>query len=317
VRAWHRPRRDRVLARDPTPEARLGRSVAGFNAFTVHASEYSAPQPCTVVGLQPTVMHFSAAAMLFDHGWVTSPIDDSRGPTDKQIGRKLAALREVMGFDVETLAARSRLDVNLILAIEAGTCTRPTLTNSPTSCLRSASPSRRSPVTAIPEVTSPRSASWPDSTPVWCTSRLQSSSRLGGTEPAPSRCRTTRPELTRHRDPKERGWKDRGDVDDRPFNGRALLVDHHTRELLLLCRQLELEGIAKPPARHPWAWLLQRVFAVDIMTCPRCRGAMRLVKIANTPDDIARVLADLGLGARPPPRPRPAPTRQLELDFAA
>jgi hypothetical protein len=96
-----------------------------------------------------------------------------------------------------------------------------------------------------------------------------------------------------------------------------LLVDHHTRELLLLCRQLELEGIAKPPARHPWAWLLQRVFAVDIMTCPRCRGAMRLVKIANTPDDIARVLADLGLGARPPPRPRPAPTRQLELDFAA
>jgi hypothetical protein len=52
---------------------------------------------------------------------VTSPIDDSRGPTDKQIGRKLAALREVMGFDVETLAARSWLDVNLILAIEAGT----------------------------------------------------------------------------------------------------------------------------------------------------------------------------------------------------
>jgi transcriptional regulator with XRE-family HTH domain len=66
-------------------------------------------------------MHFSAAAMLFDHGWVTSPIDDSRGPTDKQIGRKLAALREVMGFDVEALAARSQLDVNLILAIEAGT----------------------------------------------------------------------------------------------------------------------------------------------------------------------------------------------------
>jgi hypothetical protein len=58
-----------------------------------------------------------------------------------------------------------------------------------------------------------------------------------------------------------------GDVDDRLFNGRAFLVDHHTRELLLLCRQLELEWIAKPPARHPWAWLLQRVFTVDIMTC--------------------------------------------------
>jgi ribosome-binding protein aMBF1 (putative translation factor) len=64
---------------------------------------------------------FSAAAVLPDDDQVTSPTDDSRGPTDKQIGRKLAALREVMGFDVETLAARARLDVNLILAIEAGT----------------------------------------------------------------------------------------------------------------------------------------------------------------------------------------------------
>ncbi|NVB39193.1 hypothetical protein G6O69_15225 [Pseudenhygromyxa sp. WMMC2535] len=25
----------------------------------------------------------------------------------------------------------------------------------------------------------------------------------------------------------------------------------------------------------------QRVFAVDVMTCPRCRGAMMLVEIAN------------------------------------
>jgi transcriptional regulator with XRE-family HTH domain len=64
---------------------------------------------------------FSAAAVLFDDERVTSPTDDSRGPTDKQIGRKLAAVREVMGFDVEALAARARLDVNLILAIEAGT----------------------------------------------------------------------------------------------------------------------------------------------------------------------------------------------------
>jgi hypothetical protein len=71
----------------------------------------------------------------------------------------------------------------------------------------------------------------------------------------------------------------------------------------------ELEVIDTLPARHPWAWLLQRVFAVDIMTCPRCHGPMRLVKIANKSDDIARVLADLGLGARhlrsrgqPPPR---------------
>jgi transcriptional regulator with XRE-family HTH domain len=59
--------------------------------------------------------------MLVDYERVTSPTDDTRGPTDKQIGRKLAALREIMGFDVEALAARSKLDVDLIIAIEAGT----------------------------------------------------------------------------------------------------------------------------------------------------------------------------------------------------
>jgi ribosome-binding protein aMBF1 (putative translation factor) len=64
---------------------------------------------------------FSAAGVLSDDEHVTSSTDDPRGPTDKQIGRKLAALREVMGFDAEALAARARLDVNLILAIEAGT----------------------------------------------------------------------------------------------------------------------------------------------------------------------------------------------------
>jgi hypothetical protein len=46
---------------------------------------------------------------------------------------------------------------------------------------------------------------------------------------------------------------------------------------------IELEAIAKHPTRRPWAWLLQRVFAVDIMTCSRCRGATRLVKITNSP----------------------------------
>lgn len=78
-----------------------------------------------------------------------------------------------------------------------------------------------------------------------------------------------------------------------------------------------VEHETKPAPRHPWAWLLQRVFAVDVMTCPRCRGRMGLVKIANTPDEVARVLAELGLGPRPPPRPRPTLPGQLELDLAA
>ena len=76
-------------------------------------------------------------------------------------------------------------------------------------------------------------------------------------------------------------------------------------------------GAAKPSNRHPWAWLLQRVFAVDVMTCPRCRGAMKLVELANEREAIARALANAGLGPRPPPRPRPPLPGQLELKFAA
>jgi hypothetical protein len=76
-------------------------------------------------------------------------------------------------------------------------------------------------------------------------------------------------------------------------------------------------GSTKPSNRHPWAWLLQRVFAVDVMTCPRCRGAMKLVEIANEREAIARALATAGLGPRPPPRPSPPLAGQLELKFAA
>ncbi|PRQ02827.1 hypothetical protein ENSA5_20040 [Enhygromyxa salina] len=58
------------------------------------------------------------------------------------------------------------------------------------------------------------------------------------------------------------------------------------------------------------------MFAVEALVCQRCAGPMRLVEIANDSDTVARVLADIGLGVRPPPRPRPTPPGQLELDFA-
>jgi hypothetical protein len=53
------------------------------------------------------------------------------------------------------------------------------------------------------------------------------------------------------------------------------------------------------------------------MICPRCRGAMKLVEIANEREAIARVLATVGLGPRSPPRPRPPLAGQFELKFAA
>ena len=72
-------------------------------------------------------------------------------------------------------------------------------------------------------------------------------------------------------------------------------------------------------SRHPWAWLLARVFAVDVTVCPRCAGPMRLVTIATTREEIAKALDHAGLGPRPPPRSRSRPTMlgQLEIDFGA
>jgi hypothetical protein len=73
-----------------------------------------------------------------------------------------------------------------------------------------------------------------------------------------------------------------------------------------------------PPTRHPWAWLLKRVFAAEVSLCPRCPGKMRIVELATEPADAARVLADLGLAARAPPeRCRAPPPRrgQLALSF--
>jgi hypothetical protein len=75
-----------------------------------------------------------------------------------------------------------------------------------------------------------------------------------------------------------------------------------------------------PPSRHPWPWLLKRVFGVDIHSCPvaGCDGRMRLVQIATEQHDIARVITALGGGtARAPPArtPRPSPSGQLRLAF--
>jgi hypothetical protein len=75
----------------------------------------------------------------------------------------------------------------------------------------------------------------------------------------------------------------------------------------------QTEPTPSPAGRHPWAWLLRRVFAVDLTVCERCAGRVRIVEVAITHDAIARVLARHGLGPQPPPVPqRPLPG-QLRL----
>jgi len=57
--------------------------------------------------------------------------------------------------------------------------------------------------------------------------------------------------------------------------------------------------------RLAWADLMQRVFALDVLECPRCRGRMRLVAAIHPPEATTAILECLGLSARAPP-PDPA-----------
>ena len=50
-----------------------------------------------------------------------------------------------------------------------------------------------------------------------------------------------------------------------------------------------------------WASLLQRVFEVDAVWCPRCGSTMRLVAAIEDPTVAQRILECLKLPARAPP----------------
>ena len=77
----------------------------------------------------------------------------------------------------------------------------------------------------------------------------------------------------------------------------------------------------RPPTHRcgyiPWHVLMRRGLNLDVETCPRCGGKMRLVALVQEPENIARYLRHLGLPTEVPPmaplsglgpaRPAPAP----------
>jgi hypothetical protein len=77
----------------------------------------------------------------------------------------------------------------------------------------------------------------------------------------------------------------------------------------------ELAG-KKPRRRRNYSWseLLKRVFAIDILECPRCLGRMRLVAAIHAPEALRRILECLGLPARAPPI---SPARPSDIFLAS
>ena len=111
---------------------------------------------------------------------------------------------------------------------------------------------------------------------------------------------------------------------------RAEVVPGHAREnarsdVTNDDAQRELFGEEKSKevraSRHPWAWLLKRVFAVEVLVCVHCAGKLRLVEIATEATAIKRIIRDerrrrgepvSEMEARAPPR---GPPGQLMLAF--
>jgi len=72
-------------------------------------------------------------------------------------------------------------------------------------------------------------------------------------------------------------------------------------------------GAGEEAGRMRWAALLQRVFEVDALRCPRCGSTMRLIAAIEDPDLARRILVCLNLPPRAPPL-RPAPAEAASLD---
>jgi hypothetical protein len=52
---------------------------------------------------------------------------------------------------------------------------------------------------------------------------------------------------------------------------------------------------------YTWAELMKRVWELDVLECPRCRGRMKIVAAIHPPDATRKILECLGLPSRAPP----------------
>jgi hypothetical protein len=69
--------------------------------------------------------------------------------------------------------------------------------------------------------------------------------------------------------------------------------------------------------RKNWARLIQKIYHVDPLLCPKCLGSMKIISFIEDEDVISKILKHLGLWEvkqRPPPRAK-APPRNIHIDY--
>jgi hypothetical protein len=65
--------------------------------------------------------------------------------------------------------------------------------------------------------------------------------------------------------------------------------------------------------RKSWARIIQKIYEVDPLVCPKCQGAMRIISFIEDQQVIRNILTYLGLWlfrTRPPPRIHDPPNRE-------
>ena len=75
---------------------------------------------------------------------------------------------------------------------------------------------------------------------------------------------------------------------------------------------LEPQGNSKA-FRKSWARLIQKIYEVDPLVCPRCHGTMRIISFIEDKQVIRVILEHLGIWlvrARPPPKIHDPPNRE-------
>ena len=83
---------------------------------------------------------------------------------------------------------------------------------------------------------------------------------------------------------------------------------------------LESEGSSKE-YRKNWARLIQKIYEVDPLTCPKCSGEMKVISVIEDEDVMKKILKHLGLWdrkARPPPKEKRRPkTSEYSIDYSS
>jgi len=80
---------------------------------------------------------------------------------------------------------------------------------------------------------------------------------------------------------------------------------------------LQPDGTSKQ-YRKNWARLIQKIYEVDPLTCPKCKGRMRILAFIENNQVIKKILKHLGLWdqkARPPPRATATPPN-IHIDYS-